>query len=217
LALNLLLLGPQGAGKGTQAERIAAEYGIPHIASGEILREHIARETDLGRRVKPIYDRGDLVPDELMIAIIRDRLSRGDTLPGFVLDGFPRTLPQAEALDEMLAEIDRELTLVLELQVDDSVSRERLLRRTREEGRSDDTPEAIDKRLALYHEKTAPLVSYYRAQGKLVGVPAEGTVDEVFAAIERVLNQAESLVRQSGPVEGVWGNREVPPARKGRS
>ena len=217
MALNLLLLGPQGAGKGTQAERIAAEYGIPHIASGEILREHIARETDLGRRVKPIYDRGDLVPDELMIAIIRDRLSRGDTLPGFVLDGFPRTLPQAEALDEMLAEIDRELTLVLELQVDDSVSRERLLRRTREEGRSDDTPEAIDKRLALYHEKTAPLVSYYRAQGKLVGVPAEGTVDEVFAAIERVLNQAESLVRQSGPVEGVWGNREVPPARKGRS
>ena len=189
LGLNLLLLGPQGAGKGTQAERIAAEYGIPHIASGEILREHIARGTELGRRVKPIYDRGDLVHDDLMIAIIRDRLSRGDTLPGFVLDGFPRTLPQAEALDEMLAEIDRELTLVLELQVDDAVSRGRLLKRAREVGRSDDTPEAIDKRLGLYHEKTAPLVAYYRAQGRLVGVPAEGTVDEVFAEIERVLNQ----------------------------
>jgi adenylate kinase len=187
--LNMLLLGPQGSGKGTQAKRISAEYGIPHIATGDILREHIQRGTELGREVQPIYDRGDLVPDDLMIAIIRDRLSRGDTLPGFILDGFPRTMPQAEALDEMLSEIDRDLTAVLELQVADPVARERLLRRAREESRSDDTPEAIDKRLALYHEKTAPLVTYYRAQGKLVGIPGEGTVDEVFGEIEKVLNQ----------------------------
>jgi adenylate kinase len=189
VALNLLLLGPQGSGKGTQAKRINAEYGIPHIATGDMLRDHISRDTDLGRRVKPIYDRGGLVPDDLMIELIRDRLSRGDTLPGFVLDGFPRTMEQAEALDEMLSEIDRELTLVLELQVDDDVSRERLLRRARLENRADDTPEAIGRRLALYHEKTAPLVSYYRAHGKLVGIHGERSIDEVCSEIEGVLNQ----------------------------
>ena len=193
--LNLLLLGPQGAGKGTQASRISAEYGIPHIASGDILRDEMARSTELGRRVKPIYDAGGLVPDDLMIDIIRDRLSRGDTLPGFVLDGFPRTLPQARALDDMLAEIDRELALVLELQVADAVSRERLLRRASEEARTDDTPQAIDERLALYHEKTAPLVAYYRAQGKLVGIHGEREIDEVYAEIERVLNQTEVMIR----------------------
>ena len=210
MALNLLLLGPQGAGKGTQARRISAEYGIPQIATGDILRDEIARETPLGLEVKPIYDAGGLVPDEQMIGIIRSRLSRGDTLAGFVLDGFPRTIPQAQALDEMLGEIQRGLTLVLELQVDDAVSRERLLRRAQDEGRTDDTPEAIDERLALYHEKTEPLVAYFRAQGKLVGIHGERSPAEVYAEIERVLNQAEGLVRASGPVEGVWGNREVP-------
>ena len=199
--LNLLLLGPQGAGKGTQAKRISQEYGIPHVASGDILRDEIARSTELGVRVKPIYDTGGLVPDELMIDIIRDRLSRGDTLPGFVLDGFPRTLPQARALDEMLASIDRDLALVLELQVDDAVSRERLLRRAREEGRTDDTPQAIDERLALYHEKTEPLVAYYRAQGKLVGIHGERGIDEVYGEIERVLNQTEAFVRPGRPAE----------------
>ena len=189
MTLNLLLLGPQGSGKGTQATRTSAEYGIPHIATGDILRAEIARESELGLKVKPIYDAGKLVPDELMIAIIRDRLSRGDTLPGFILDGFPRTMAQAQALDDMLAEIGRELTIVMELQVDDEVARERILRRVPEEGRSDDTPEAIDRRLALYYEKTAPLVAYYRAQGKLVGIHGERPVDEVFTEIEQVLNQ----------------------------
>ena len=189
MTLNLLLLGPQGSGKGTQAKRISAEYGIPHIATGDILRAEIARESALGLEVKPIYDAGQLVPDELMVAIIRDRLSRGDTLPGFILDGFPRTMAQAQALDDMLAEIGRELTVVLELQVDDAVARERILRRAPEEGRSDDTPEAVDRRLALYYEKTAPLVAYYRAQGKLVGIHGELPVDDVFAEIEQVLNQ----------------------------
>jgi adenylate kinase len=204
----LLLLGPQGAGKGTQAKRISEEYGIPHVASGDILRDEIARSTALGLRVKPIYDSGGLVPDELMIDIIRDRLSRGDTLPGFVLDGFPRTLPQARALDEMLASIHRELALVLELQVDDGVSRERLLRRAREEGRTDDTPQAIDERLALYHEKTEPLVAYYRAQGKLVGIHGERQIDVVYAEIERVLDQTEAFVRPGRPAEA-----GAPPAR----
>jgi adenylate kinase len=148
----------------------------------------MARESELGRRVKPIYDRGGLVPDDLMIDIIRDRMSRGDTLRGFVLDGFPRTMPQAEALDDMLGEIERDLTLVLELQVPDEVARERLLKRARDEARSDDTPEAIDKRLALYHEETEPLVTYYRAQGKLVGIHGDRPIDDVFAEVEAVLN-----------------------------
>jgi adenylate kinase len=189
VTLNLLLLGPQGSGKGTQAKRTSAEYGIPHIATGDILRAEMARESELGRQVKPIYDAGKLVPDELMVAIIRDRLSRGDTLPGFILDGFPRTMAQAQALDDMLAEIGRELTIVMELQVDDAVARERIQRRAPDEGRSDDTPDAIEQRLALYHEKTAPLVAYYRAQGKLVGIHGERSVDEVFSEIEQVLNQ----------------------------
>ena len=187
--MNILLLGPQGSGKGTQAKRIAAEYDIPHIATGDILRGAIADETPLGRRVKPIVERGDLVSDELMTALIRERLEADDTLNGFVLDGFPRTLPQAEALDAMLREIDRELSIVFELQVDDGVSVERLSKRAEEEGRTDDTPDAIARRLELYHRETEPLVEYYRAKGRVVGVPGDATVNEVFADIQRALDQ----------------------------
>jgi adenylate kinase len=145
--------------------------------------------TELGRRVQPIYDAGLLVPDDLMVEIIRARLGREDAGDGFILDGFPRTMAQAEALDDMLREIDHELTLVLELQVPDEVGRERMLRRAREEGRSDDSPEAIDRRLALYHEQTEPLIAYYRAQGKLVGIHGDAPPDEVAAEIQQVLNQ----------------------------
>ena len=127
--MNLLILGPQGAGKGTQAKRVAAEYGLPHIATGDILREAMAADTPLGREVRPIYDSGGLVPDDLMIELIRDRLSQPDTAEGFILDGFPRTFAQAEALDTMLRDIDRPLDLVLELQVPDEVAVERLSRR----------------------------------------------------------------------------------------
>ncbi|MDQ3894801.1 MAG: adenylate kinase [Actinomycetota bacterium] len=217
--LNLLLLGPQGAGKGTQAKRISAEYAIPHIATGEILRAEMAAGTALGLRVKPIYDAGALVPDELMIELIRDRLGQQDTRDGFILDGFPRTMEQAQALDEMLREIGRELTLVLELQVADAVSRARLLKRAREEGRSDDAPDAIDRRLALYHACTAPLVAYYRLQGKLVGIHGEGAVDEVFAEIQSALEQAaehaaDASVRSNASGAVVLGNAEMPPARE---
>jgi adenylate kinase len=187
--VKILLLGPQGSGKGTQAKRIAAEYDIPHIATGDILRRAIADETPLGRRVKPIVERGDLVSDELMTALIRERLEADDTLSGFVLDGFPRTLPQAEALDAMLREIDRELSIVFELQVDDGVSVDRLAKRAQEEGRTDDTPDVIARRLELYHRETEPLVEYYRAKGRVVGVPGDATVNHVFADIQRALDQ----------------------------
>ena len=186
---DILLLGPQGSGKGTQGNLIAADYGIPHIATGDMLRAAMAEGSELGRKVKPIYDSGRLVPDELMIELIRERLGRDDAREGAVLDGFPRTMRQAEALDEMLQEIGRGLDVVLELQVPDSVGRERMLKRAAEEGRTDDTPEAIDERLRIYHVETAPLVEYYRARGNLVGIHGEGTVDEVHAEIQRALEQ----------------------------
>jgi adenylate kinase len=184
-----LLLGPQGSGKGTQAKRIADEYGIPHIATGDMLRAAIEAGTPLGRRVKPIYDAGQLVPDDLMIELIRERLAQSDTDGGFVLDGFPRTTVQADALDAMLREIGKDLDVVFELQVPDEIARERLLRRAREEGRTDDTPEAIDRRLELYHEQTEPLVEHYRALGNAVGIHGERSVDEVFAEIQETLER----------------------------
>jgi adenylate kinase len=187
--VNILLLGPQGAGKGTQAKRIAAEYGIPHIASGDMLRDAIAAGTELGRAVQPIYDRGDLVPDELMIGLIRERLSQPDAGEGFVLDGFPRTMAQADALDATLHEIGRDLDIVFELQLPDDVAFERLLKRARDEGRTDDTPAVIRKRLANYHDLTAPLVGYYRAKGNLVGIHADRPINDVFAEIQDALDQ----------------------------
>ena len=187
--LNILLLGPQGAGKGTQGRLISAEYGIPHIATGDILRAGMAAGTELGRRVKPIYDAGGLVPDDVMIALIRERLTSDDVASGFVLDGFPRNAVQAEALDEMLDEIGRPLSVVLEFQLPEEVAVDRLTRRAEEEGRADDTPESIGRRLRLYHEQTEPLIEHYRARGSLVGIPADRPVGEVFAEIQRALEQ----------------------------
>ena len=187
--MNILLLGPQGSGKGTQAKRISVEYRIPHIATGDMLRAAIAAETPLGQQVKPILERGALVPDDLMIELIRERLEEPDAADGFVLDGFPRTTPQADALDAVLREIGRELTVVFALRVSDEICIERLLKRSREEGRPDDTPEAIRTRLELYHRETEPLIEHYRAQGNLVTIHADGTPNEVFAEIQAALEQ----------------------------
>ena len=187
--MNILLLGPQGSGKGTQARRISAEYGIPHIATGDMLRQAMEAGTPLGLTIKPIYDAGQLVPDEIMIELIRERLEEPDGAEGFVLDGFPRTMPQADALDAMLREIGRELTVVFALQVSDEICIERLLKRARDERRSDDTPEAIRRRLELYHRETEPLIEHYRTLGVLVPIHADGTPNEVFAEIQAALEQ----------------------------
>jgi adenylate kinase len=192
VALDILLLGVQGSGKGTQAKRIAAEYEIPHVATGDMFRAAVAARSELGRRVAPILERGELVPDELTIALIRERLSEEDARNGFVLDGFPRTLAQASALDEMLAEEGRGLDVVLELQVSDEVAVERMLSRAQLEGRLDDTPEAIARRLAIYHEETEPIVEHYRARGIVVGLHGERTIDEVFAEIQQTLEAVEA-------------------------
>ena len=185
--MNILLLGPQGSGKGTQAKRIAADFGLAHVATGDMLRGAIAARTPLGLEVKPIVDRGELVPDAAMIGLIRERLDEEDTREGFILDGFPRTMAQAEALDAMLAEIGRDLDIVFELQIGDDVAVERLAKRAVEEGRADDTPQAIARRLSEYHEKTEPLVGYYRLRGNLVGIHGDNPIDEVFAEIEEAL------------------------------
>jgi adenylate kinase len=191
--MNILVLGPQGSGKGTQAQRIRAMYGIPHIASGDIIREMKELPTDLGRELKAVYDRGDLVSDDLMIRLIRDRLSRGDTVGGFILDGFPRTLPQAEALDELLRELGRKIDAVLDFQVArHEVLLQRMLRRAAEENRSDDTQEAIRRRLELYERETAPLIDYYRShQANVVGIHADRTIEEVFREIADALDEVQ--------------------------
>jgi adenylate kinase len=192
--MNILVLGPQGSGKGTQAQRIKAMYGVPHIATGDMLREMRELDTPVARELRAVLDRGDLVNDELMVDLIRERLSRGDTVGGFVLDGFPRTMPQAEALDDLLRELGRDLDVVFDFQVPDrAVLLERLLARASEQARSDDTPEAIQRRLELYDRETAPLVEYYRThQANVVGIHADRTVDEVFHEIERSLESVET-------------------------
>ena len=192
--MNIVVLGPQGSGKGTQAQRIKATYGIPHIATGDMLREMRELDTPVANELRAVLDRGDLVDDELMIELIRERLSRGDTLGGFVLDGFPRTMPQAEALDDLLRELGRDLDVVFDFQVPErEVVLERLLARAASEGRSDDTPEAIQRRLELYDRETAPLVDYYRThQANVVGIHADRSVDEVFHEIGATLSSVEA-------------------------
>jgi len=194
LSLNILILGPQGSGKGTQAARIAAEYGVPHVATGEMFRAAIAARTPLGLEVEPILASGKLVPDELTIGLIRERLAEDDAQRGFVLDGFPRNAAQAEALDELLEELDRPLDAVLDLQVPDDICLERLMGRVQEEGRTDDSSEAIAKRLEIFHRETEPLIGYYLPRGIVVGVHADRSRDEVWSeiveALERVAERA---------------------------
>jgi adenylate kinase len=188
--MNVLIVGPQGAGKGTQAKNIAEQYGVPHLATGDLYRAQVAQDTELGKLVAPLLREGRLVPDEITIPIVRGEIEAATT--GFVLDGYPRNLVQAEALDAMLEEIERPLSIVLLLELDDEVARDRMLRRAETEGRADDTPEAIDRRLATYHDQTEPVVEHYLGTGKLVKVHAERTIEEVWAEIQDVLEAVEA-------------------------
>ena len=189
--MNLLVLGPQGAGKGTQAKRIAAEYDVPHISTGDMYRAAIAAQTELGRQVEPLLASGKLVPDGVTIELIRQRLAEPDAAEGFVLDGFPRNLAQAEALDEMLGEIGRGLDAILFFDLPDEVANERMLKRAATENRPDDTPEVIAERLQTYHEQTEPVVEHYRVTGRLVPLHAGRSIDEVWLEIQDALEQVE--------------------------
>jgi len=182
--IKVVFLGPPGAGKGTQAVRIAEKYNVPHISTGDILRAAVKEGTELGKLAKEYMDKGELVPDDVIIGIIRERLSQSDVRErGFILDGFPRTLPQAEALDKMLAELNMPLDKVVYLNVDDEEIVKRLLAR----GRADDTEEVIRNRLEVYRKQTAPLIDYYSGRGILVEICGVGEIDEITKKIEESL------------------------------
>jgi adenylate kinase len=187
VAADLVLLGPPGSGKGTQAARLTAKFGIPQIATGDILRAAVEAGTPLGQQVKAYLDRGELVPDSLVVDIIRHRLAEPDSQQGFILDGFPRTVPQAEALDALLAELQRPLDAVIYLQVDRQSLLDRLSHRAEVDQRSDDRPEIIAHRIDVFLEQTAPLIDYYRRQSKLRLIDGTRPPEEVSAAIDGVL------------------------------
>ena len=188
--MRLVILGPPGAGKGTQAARIAGSFGIPAISTGDIFRANIKNETPLGRQVKEVLASGGYVTDEITNAIVRDRLREDDAAQGFLLDGYPRTLAQVDALDAMLAEDGHALDAVLELTVDEDAVVQRLLKRAELEGRVDDTEEVIRERQAIYRRETAPLAGVYAERGLLVQVDGMGEVDEVTARIDKALEGA---------------------------
>jgi adenylate kinase len=188
--MRLILLGPPGAGKGTQAQRLVSKYGIVHLSTGDMLRAAVAAGTPVGQRAKAIMERGELVPDEVVIAIIADRIGEPDAGRGFVLDGFPRTVPQAEALDRLLAERGLKLDGVIELKVDEGILLQRIENRVREMAgrgeklRADDNPEVLKGRLLAYRAQTAPLAGYYAAKGQLKSVDGMAPVEAVTAAID---------------------------------
>lgn len=211
---GIILLGAPGSGKGTQAKKLSASYSIPQISTGDMLREAVKNGTEMGRQAKGFMDRGALVPDEVVIGIVKDRLAAPDCEKGFILDGFPRTIPQAEALDRVVKELGKEINLVLSLEVDEDEILERLCgRRTcsgcgamyhvrfhppKAEGkcdqcggalfqRDDDKEETIRARLANYKKSTEPLIGYYRGTGKIRAVKASGDIDAIFANISRIL------------------------------
>ena len=194
--MNLILLGPPGAGKGTQAERIVAGFGIPQLSTGDMLREAVELGTKTGLHAKEIMERGDLVPDDLVVSVVADRLDHPDAANGFILDGFPRTLAQAEALDKELYQRGLRLDAVLELRVDESVLIDRVKTRAQQTAargevvRSDDTPEVCERRLDIYRAQTAPVIDHYRSQGLLTSIdglqPIEAVAEDLAAAIASV-------------------------------
>ena len=189
--MDLILFGPPGAGKGTQAKVLQDERGLIQLSTGDMLRAAAKAGTELGKKAKPLMDLGQLVPDELVIGIIGERLEKPDCAKGVILDGFPRTVAQAKALDTMLTGQGRKIDAVIELKVNEEAMVGRIENRVRENPgsvRADDNPETLRKRLGVYRQNTAPLLDFYRGQGKLVSVDGMVPIAEVSAAIKRVIN-----------------------------
>ncbi|MBR4399608.1 MAG: adenylate kinase [Aeriscardovia sp.] len=185
--MRLIVMGPQGVGKGVQSEELARIYGIPHISTGDIFRKNIAEKTDLGKRVSSYIEKGELVPDEVTSAMVFERLSQPDAQKGWILDGYPRNAKQSADLDEWLQKNGEELSSVILLDADGDVIAQRIQKRIREEGRSDDKPEAIAERLAIYARETKPLTDYYLQKGLLKKINAEGDVEQVTEAIQEAI------------------------------
>ena len=202
--MRLILLGPPGAGKGTQAQRLVAKYGIVQLSTGDMLRAAVKAGTPLGRQVQDIMAHGGLVPDDVVVEIVADRIAQPDARKGFILDGFPRTLPQAAALDRMLAERNLALDGVIDLRVDEDALVKRIERRIEEMKargealRADDNPEVLHRRLQAYREQTAPLIAYYRDKSALISVNGMAPIHEVAAAIDQALPAEPAIGKKSG-------------------
>jgi adenylate kinase len=191
--MRLVLLGAPGSGKGTQATRLREHLQVPHISTGELLRAAVTAGTPLGLKAKSVMESGGLVSDDIVLGMLEERLLQPDTANGFVLDGYPRNLAQARALDSLLARIKQPVDLAVQLDVDQNLLVERLSGRAHVEGRADDTPEAVRNRLTVYAEQTAPVVDYYRTQGKLTCIHGVGTMDEVFTRIVEAINPTSDV------------------------
>ncbi len=187
---NLILFGPPGSGKGTQSSRIAEKYNLVHTSTGDIFRREIRDGSPLGLKVQSIIEKGELVPDDLLVDILRSALQRAAGIDGFVLDGFPRTIRQAEDLDMLLKETGESVSLVLALEVDEEEVVTRLLKRAQLEGRKDDTEDVIRNRMKVYHSQTHPLMEYYRIHDKFVSIPGVGSIDDIFAEICKVIDRS---------------------------
>ena len=188
--LNLVLFGPPGAGKGTQAAFLAKAYHLIHLSTGDILREEIASGSAIGRMAKDIICRGELVPDSMVIDLIQDKLDKNPSVDGFLFDGFPRTVPQAEALDILLVQYGRNVSAMLSLEVGKEELIARLMKRGATSGRSDDSNRSvIENRIEVYNQKTAPLISYYRKEGKYESINGEGSLEEITARLKTCIDQ----------------------------
>ena len=218
--MRLILLGPPGAGKGTQAQRLVAKHGIVQLSTGEMLRAAVKAGTPVGLRAKDIMDRGDLVPDEIVVAIVSDRIDEPDARNGFILDGFPRTVAQAEALEKMLAEKGLRLDGVIELKVDEDILIKRIesriaeMRARGEALRKDDDPEVLKSRLEVYRRQTAPLIDYYRQKGTLRAVDGMAPIDDVTAAINWIFQKSASSQAASEKPAKVRKKQKKPTNKK---
>ena len=191
---NIIIFGAPGSGKGTQGQILTDRYQLTHISTGEVLREKIRKQTPLGKLADEYISKGQLVPDDVVIDILTKFFADNPTSNGYIFDGFPRTLRQGEAMDEMLAEKNESINVVLWLDVDDDELVERLVNRGKEMGRNDDNLETIKSRLKVYYQKTAPLKKFYSKQGKLVKINGMGTVEEIFSRIEKVIDSLSTKI-----------------------
>lgn len=189
--LNIVLFGPPGAGKGTQSEKLLKEYGLIHLSTGDILRGEMKAGTELGKKAKDLIEKGELVPDEIMIGMIDSKISQNASANGFIFDGFPRTTAQADALSELLNKKGSDITLMLSLEVEEKELVKRLLERGKVSGRADDQDEAvIANRIKVYNEQTSVLIGYYQKQNKHVGINGVGSIDDIFNSLCSAINTA---------------------------